>query len=448
MRRRSKLVVGVVVLLLLLAGGAAGVAFGKAAAPYTPMTAPNIPIRALVQRIPDSTPDAAQLRLGQYLVRAGDCASCHTREGGPFLSGGFALNTPFGKIYSTNLTSDPETGIGAFTAQTFYAALHDGTGSDGKPLYPAMPYPYTTRVTREDADAMLAFLKTVPAVVERRPANDLSFPFNVRTLIHGWNALFFRAGEFRPDPARPAEWNRGAYLVEGLGHCGACHTPKNALAGDSSERPLQGGTLDNGVAPDLTANPRTGLGRWGAEDIVEYLKTGRNVFANAGSSMAEVVTYSTSLLSDADLHAVAIYLKDRPASSDTASAGADAGAMKRGAAVYVDSCTGCHDEQGVGEPRFFPPLSRNAVSQQNDPTGLLHIILAGDRTATTAGRPSPLTMPSFAWKLSDQETADLATYIRNSWGNRASAVSAGQVAEMRKSLLLESDHLVEGSTDR
>ncbi len=448
MRRRSKVVVAVVVLLLLLAGGAAGVAFGKPSAPYTPLSAPNIPIRALVQRIPDSAPNAAQLRLGQYLVRVGDCASCHTREGGAFLSGGFALNTPFGKIYSTNLTSDPETGIGAFTPQTFYEALHDGTGSDGKPLYPAMPYPYTTRVTRADSDAMLAFLKTVPPVVERRPANELSFPFNIRTLIHGWNAMFFRAGEFKPDPAKPAEWNRGAYLVQGLGHCGACHTPKNALAGDSRDRPLQGGTLDNGVAPDLSANPRTGLGAWHAEDIVEYLKTGRNAFANAGSAMAEVVTYSTSLLSDADLHAIAIYLKDQPASSDTASADADAEAMKRGAAVYLDSCTGCHAEQGVGEPRFFPPLKSNAVSQQNDPTGLLHIILAGDRTATTASRPSPLTMPSFAWKLDDQQVADLATYLRNSWGNRAGAVSARQVAEMRKSLLLESDHLVEGSTDR
>jgi mono/diheme cytochrome c family protein len=448
MRRRSKLVVGLAILVVLLAVGAAGMAFGRPSAPYTPMTAPNIPIRALLQPSPDSAANAAQLRLGQYLVRAGDCASCHTREGGPFLSGGFALNTPFGKIYSTNLTSDPETGVGAFTPQTFYAALHDGTGSDGQPLYPAMPYPYTTRVTREDSDAMLAFLKTVPPVVDRRPANDLPFPFNVRTLVHGWNAMFFQPGEYRPNPARPAEWNRGAYLVEGLGHCGACHTPKNALAGDSTDRPLQGGTLDNGVAPDLTANLRTGLGAWRAEDIVEYLKTGRNGLANAGSSMAEVVTYSTSLLSDADLHAIAFYLKEQPASSDTTSADADAGAMRRGAAVYTDACTACHSEQGLGEPRFFPPLRRNAISQQNDPTGLLHIILAGDRTATTTTRPSPLTMPSFAWKLTDQQTADVATYVRNSWGNRASAVTAQQVAAMRKSLLLESEHLVDGSTDR
>jgi mono/diheme cytochrome c family protein len=448
MRGSSKLLIGLATIVVLLAAGAAGVALGKPAAPYTPMTAPNIRIGPLLQPVAESLANAAQLRLGQYLVRVGDCASCHTRDGGPFLSGGFALNTPFGKIYSTNLTSDAETGVGAFTPETFYAALHDGTGSDGQPLYPAMPYPYTTRVTREDSDAMLAFLKTVPPVHERRPENELSFPFNIRTLVHGWNLMFFHAGEFKPDSARSIEWNRGAYLVEGLGHCGACHTPKNALAGDSTERPLQGGSLDNGVAPDLTANLRTGLGSWRAEDIVEYLKTGRNAFANAGSSMAEVVTYSTSLLSDADLHAIAIYLKERPASVDATSADADAAAMQRGAALYLDSCTGCHAEGGVGEPRFFPPLGRNGVAQQNDPSGLLHIILAGDRTATTATRPSPLTMPAFAWKLDDQQTADVATYLRNSWGNRASPVTRQQVAELRKRLLLDQERLVDGSTDR
>jgi mono/diheme cytochrome c family protein len=448
MRGRSKLLIGLGTALALLATGVVGVAFGKPAAPYTPMTASNLPIGPLLRPIADASANAAQLRLGQYLVRVGDCASCHTRDGGSFLSGGFALNTPFGKIYSTNLTSDPETGVGAFTPETFYAALHDGTGSDGQPLYPAMPYPYMTRVTREDSDAMLAFLKTVPPVHERRPENELSFPFNIRSLVRGWNLMFFHAGEFKPDAARSAEWNRGAYLVEGLGHCGACHTPKNALAADSADRPLQGGTLDNGVAPDLTANPRTGLGNWASEDIVEYLRTGRNAFANAGSMMAEVVTYSTSLLSDADLHAISVYLKERPASDDAASAGAEAAAIKRGAAVYIDACTGCHAEDGTGEPRFFPPLRRNAVAQQNDSTGLLHIILAGDRTATTATRPSPLTMPAFAWKLDDQQTADLATYLRNSWGNRASVVSAQQVAEMRKRLLLDKERLVDGSTDR
>jgi mono/diheme cytochrome c family protein len=447
MTRRSKRVIGLTVVVALIAAGAAAMAFGKPA-PYTPMTAPDIPMRPLLEAIADSTANAAQLRLGQYLVRAGDCASCHTREGGPFLSGGFALNTPFGKIFSTNLTSDSETGIGGFTSQTFYAALHDGTGSDGRPLYPAMPYPYTTRITREDADAMLAFLKTVPAVHERRPANELSFPFNIRALIHGWNLMFFRAGELKSDTAKSVEWNRGAYLVEGPGHCGACHTPKNALSADRKDRPLQGGTFDNGVAPDLTANARTGLGGWQVEDIVEYLKTGRNSLANAGGSMAEVVSYSTSLLGDTDLRAIATYLKDRPASVDATPVDVDAGAMKRGAAIYVDACTACHFEDGVGQPRYFPPLRHNAASQQDDPTGLLHIILAGDRTATTASRPSPLTMPSFAWKLTDAQTADVATYVRNSWGNRASPVTAKQAADMRKRLRLESDHLVDGSTDR
>ena len=404
--------------------------------------------RLLTQPVPDTVPNAEQVRLGQYLVRVGDCASCHTREGGGFLGGGFGLNTPFGTIYSTNLTSDPHAGIGDWTPEQFYAALHEGASPGGGAIYPAMPYPYTTRVTRADADAMLAFLKTVPAVNDHQPSNSLSFPFSMRSLVHGWNLLFFRKGEFVPEQGKSAEWNRGAYLVTGLGHCGACHTPKNALSADQTDRALHGGTLDNWVAPDLTQNNRTGIGSWSTDEIVEYLKTGRNARANAGGSMAEVVSYSTSILTDADLHAIAVYLKDQPASPQVAPSAADAGSMQRGAAVFSDACTSCHMEEGVGQPRFFPPLRGNAVAQQTNPTGVLHIILAGDRTAPTVTRPSPLSMPAFAWKLDDQQVADVATFVRNSWDNQAPPVTAAQAAAMRKSLGLEGDRLVEGSTDR
>jgi mono/diheme cytochrome c family protein len=417
-------------------------------AAYTPMTATTLSTRLLTQPVPDTVPNAAQVRLGQYLVRAGDCASCHTREGGGFLGGGFALNTPFGTIYSTNLTSEQNAGIGAWTQDQFYGAMHDGTSPGGGAIYPAMPYPYTTRVTRADSDAILAFLKTVPAVNEHQPANSLSFPFSMRSLVHGWNLLFFHKGEFAPDQGKSAEWNRGAYLVTGLGHCGACHTPKNSLSADQASRALQGGTLDNWVAPDLTENDRTGIGSWNVDEVVEYLKTGRNVHANAGGSMAEVVSYSTSILNDADLHAIATYLKDQPASPEVTPVAADAGSLKRGAAVFSDVCTSCHMEEGVGQPRFFPPLRADAVAQQTDPTGVLHIILAGDRTAATVTRPSALSMPAFAWKLSDQQVADVATYVRNSWDNRAPQVTAAQSAAMRKSLGLEGERLVEGSTDR
>jgi len=409
------------------------------AATYTPRTATTLSTAALTAPIAGTGPEAEQLRRGQYLVRVGDCAACHSREGSPFLAGGRPLDTPFGLIYSTNLTSDRLSGIGEWTAEQFYAALHDGQQPHGGPLYPAMPYPYTTRVTRADSDAILAFLKTVAPANENRPANTLAFPFSVRSLVHGWRALYFHPGEFTPDPARSAEWNRGAYLVTGLGHCGACHTPKNALAADRNSEALQGGTLDNWVAPDLSANPRTGLGGWSPDEIVEFLRTGRNARANAGGSMAEVVSDSTSLLTDADLRAIATYLKALPAAPDAAGERPDAAVLRRGEAVFSDACTGCHREEGRGQARLFPPLRGNAVVQQNDPTGVLHIILAGDRTAPTGSRPTPLSMPSFAWKLTDQQIADVASYVRNGWGNRAPAVSAQQVAELRGKLGLEDE---------
>lgn len=446
MARKARIAVGAAVVAALGIVGSATLTFESRAAPYTPMMAPALSTRELTQPISDSVPGAQQVRLGQYLVRVGDCAFCHTREGGVFLAGGRALNTPFGSIYSTNLTSDRETGVGDWTSDEFYVALHDGIQRRAGPMYPAMPYPYTTRATRADSDAILAFLKTVAPVNERRPPNALSFPFNIRSLVRGWNLLFFHPGEFKPDSSKSPDWNRGAYLVTGLGHCGACHTPKNALAADRTSQLLQGGTLDNWVAPDLTANTRTGLGSWSVDDIVEYLRTGRNSRANAGGTMAAVVSYSTSFLTDADLHAIASYLKDQSAGPDAKPDGPDASAMQRGGAVFSDACTACHMEEGLGQARLFPPLGGNAVSQQADPTGVLHIILAGDRTGVTSLRPTPLSMPSFAWKLTDQEIADVATYVRNSWGNRAQPVSAKQVGEMRRNLELQGEYPGAGST--
>jgi mono/diheme cytochrome c family protein len=430
-----------------LAGlGYAALAFSQSLTPRMP-TRPLSPAVFLTQPIPDGAPNAEQLRRGQYLVRVGDCASCHTPEGGPTFAGGFGLNTPFGVIYSTNLTSDPETGIGRMKPETFYAALHDGVGSSGAQIYPAMPYNYFTRVTRADSDAMLAYLKTTPPVAARPPANKLPFPLNIRFLVKGWNLLFFRPGTFKPDPGKSAEWNRGAYLVTGLGHCGACHTPKNFLAGDKTRQALQGGVLDNWTAPDLTSNPRTGLGAWSHEDVGEYLKTGRNGRANAGAAMAEVVSFSTSLMSDADLRAIAVYLKDQPASPSPAIATPDAAAMRRGEAIYSDACASCHLLKGVGQARTFAPLAGNAVVQQSDPTGITRLILAGSRTAPTATRPAALSMPSFAWKLNDRQIADVSTYVRNSWGNQAQAVTPGKVAEMRRKLGLKTVRLTENSGD-
>ena len=402
----------------------------------------------LTRSIKDGTPNVGQLRRGQYLVREGDCLSCHLSATGQAFAGGVGINTPFGVIYSSNITSDRKTGIGNWTPEQFYAAMHDGRRADGKHLYPAFPYPWFTRVSREDDDAMLAFLKTTEPVDYTPPANVLPFPFNVRAVLAGWNLLFLKRGESIADPHQSAEWNRGAQIVNGLGHCSACHTPKNVFGADKSSRAFHGAPLENFIAPDLTGNERTGLGGWSDQDIVEYLRTGRNGLAGAAGPMADVITYSTSLMEDQDLHAIAVYLKSiAPAPVATVSS-VDQGALKRGAEIYSDTCSSCHLNDGVGQPRLFAPLNKNAVVQQSDPSTILHFILAGARIGPSPSRPSPLSMPSFAWKLTDQEIADVATFIRNSWGNQASAVQPTAVHDMRKKLDLLSNHYTENSGDR
>jgi mono/diheme cytochrome c family protein len=374
--------------------------------------------------------------------------SCHLREGGEPLAGGLGLKTRFGVIYSANITSDRETGIGAWTSNQFYTAMHDGIGVHGENLYPAFPYPWFRRSSRDDDDAIFAYLKSTPAVPYTPPANELPFPLSVRCMMKAWNALFLNPHDFQTDSGQSLEWNRGAYLVNGLGHCGGCHTPKNALGADKSHQDFYGATLDNWVAPDLTSNNRTGLGGWSIDEVAEYLRHGRNAHAGAGGAMADVITYSTSLMSEEDRHAMAVYLKSESASPDVVYGPPDPGAMRRGAAIYSDACASCHLEDGVGQPKFFPPLGHNAMLQQADPIGLEHLILAGARIGTSPSRPSPLTMPSFAWKLSDDEIADVATYLRNSWGNHAAAVSAAEVRDVRHRLGLETLHLTVNSGDQ
>ena len=439
--------------MVLGVGGIAIVGLARIAMSQIPATLPAhpvsgiLPIQLLSDPIPDS-PNAAQLRRGQYLVTAGDCMSCHLRDGGGPLAGGLGLKTPFGVIYTPNITSDKETGIGNWTADQFYRAMHDGIDDEGKNLYPAFPYPWFRLVSREDTDAILAFLKTTPAVNYTPPKNDLMFPLEFRFTVKGWNLLYLHSHDFKTDASQSPEWNRGAYLVNGLGHCGGCHTPKNALGADKSGRDFQGGIVDNWVAADLTANDRTGLGAWSIDDVAEYLRNGRNKHAGAGGAMAVVITYSTSLMSDADRHAMAVYLKSQAASPSVAHANPDPGAMRRGAAIYSDACASCHLENGVGQPRYFPPLGRNAMLQQADPIGLEHLILAGGRIGISASYPSALTMPSFAWKLSDQEVADVSTFIRNSWDNQAAAVSVSDVQTARKKLNLDAVHLTANSGDQ
>ncbi|QXQ07503.1 c-type cytochrome [Sphingosinicellaceae bacterium] len=403
--------------------------------------------RILTQPITDTVPNAAQLRRGQYLVRVGDCLSCHLRAGGEAFAGGLGLNTPFGVIYTSNITSDRETGIGNWTGDQFYGAMRHGVDDTGANLYPAFPYPWFTKVSRADDDAILAYLKSTAPVRYTPPTNDLPFPLNIRLAVSGWNLLFFKEAAFKPEPARSPEWNRGAEIVGGLGHCGGCHTPKNLLGADKSGQEFHGGALENTFAPDLTSNPRTGLANWSVDDIAEYLHTGRNARAAAGSTMAEVITYSTSVMSEPDLRAIATYLKALPPSPSTTATAPDAGAMQRGAAIYSDACSACHLENGVGQPRYFPPLGQNAMLQQRDPVGLVRLILAGARVGPSPSRPSPMAMPSFAWKLTDAEVADVATFIRNSWGNQADPIAATAVKSLRGKLGLDTLRLTDNSGD-
>jgi mono/diheme cytochrome c family protein len=413
-----------------------------------PIIGDTSPQTILSKPIADGIQNAALLRRGQYLVRMGDCVSCHMREGGSALEGGLGLKTPFGVIYSSNITPDKHTGIGAWSGNQFFRAMHDGVGAHGENLYPAFPYPWFRNVTHADDDAIFAYLKSTPAVRYTPPKNDLPFPFNIRFVLKGWNLLFLNSRASSNNTSQSTNWNRGRYIVDGLGHCSACHSPKNLLGADKSGSAFEGGNLDNWVAPDLTENTRTGLGAWHDAEIAEFLKTGRNIRAAAGGSMGDVISYSTTWLTDQDRAAIAIYIKVLPARPEDQTQSANLGAMKHGAAIYSDVCTACHLENGVGQPRYFPPLTGDAMLQQPDPTGLVHAILGGSRTGPSQTRPSPMTMPSFAWKLSDQEVADVSTYIRNSWGNRASQVTADQVKKLRSALGLDRPHYTANSGDR
>jgi mono/diheme cytochrome c family protein len=368
---------------------------------------------------------------GHYLVDAADCQPCHTKQGGQPFAGGRAIPTPFGTLYSANLSADPEHGIGHWTPDQFYRAMHEGIDDEGHHLYPAFPYNYFTRLKREDTDAILAYLKTLPSSPAEPPRNELHWPFSMRWLMVGWNMLFFKEGEFKPDPSQSPEWNRGAYLVEGAAHCGACHTPLNSAGAPKNGEFLQGGRLGRSFAPDLTGNQRTGLGSWSKEDIVAFLKNGRNGHGNAASDMSEVVEQSTSKLTDADLAAIATYLQKIPPSPDQTPQAPPPDQMKLGQAVFADVCSACHQTKADGVPSLFPPLAGNAAVQQKDAATMLQAILEGSRTAATDRMPTAPSMPAYDWKLSDAQIAAVATYIRNAWGNRASAVRPEDVGKLR-----------------
>jgi mono/diheme cytochrome c family protein len=371
--------------------------------------------------------DFRQIERGRYLAIVGDCAACHTLpEGNHALAGGRPIETPFGNILAPNITPDRRTGIGAWTDDEFVNAMQKGTGRNGTHLYPAMPYTYYTKITRDDALAIRAYLNTLPAVYNPVNPNLLPFPFNIRASMLVWNRLFFTPGTFQPTADKSEEWNRGAYLTEGLGHCGLCHTPKNILGGDKRSERLRGYALQGWFASDITSDPRRGVGGWSVDDLVTYLKIGHNRTSAGNGPMAETVSLSTSHMTDADLKAIAIYLKDQPGQNQSAPP-PDETTMKVGAKIYADECAGCHLSNGQGVAGLFPSLSGSSTVQQDDPTSLLRVVLQGARSIGTDPAPTAAAMPAFGWLLKDDEVAAVITYIRNAWGNAAPAVNAAEV---------------------
>jgi mono/diheme cytochrome c family protein len=378
-------------------------------------------------------PSEETIAHGKVLAEAADCAGCHTADPAKPFAGGKRIDTPFGGIYSPNLTPDRDTGIGGWTDQEFYRALRYGVAPDGSRYYPAFPYPNFTKLIRDDVLAIRAYLATLTPYRNKRPPSELYWPLNYRVLMRAWDFLFFRPGIFEPDQAKSAEWNRGGYLITGAAHCGACHTPKNIFGADKRGRALGGGFVQGWFAPRLDGAERSGLKSWSVDDIAEYLQSGRNGRSHADGPMAEVVVSSTSKMSDADIHAIAVYLKDLPAGTpEPAVAPPPQSDMAEGAAVYTHACIACHEADGSGAPRIYPPLPKNAALQSTDPSSTLRIILDGAQTVTTPRAPNTGSMPAYAQKLSDQQVADVANYIRNSWGNAAPLVTPAQVKKARR----------------
>lgn len=390
--------------------------------------------------------DVSLIKKGEYLARLGDCMACHTVKGKPDYAGGLAIESDLGTIYSTNITPDKEHGIGNYTEEQFANAVRKGVLPDGTRLYPAMPYPDYAKITDEDIHALYAyFMEGVKASSEQPAETDLSFPFNQRWGMRFWNLFFTTDKPFQPIGGASEQVNRGAYIVESLGHCGSCHTPRGIgmqeKALDSSEAKfLAGGNLNGWEVPSLR-----GLPRWSNEEIVDYLETGRNDKAAVGGEMTAVIEHSTSHMTRDDLQAVAAYLKflggnpglqkgDEQARQKTEAKLTAGRNLTEGERLYIDNCGACHFVSGKGAPGAFPELDQATIVNAEDPGALIHTILAGAQLPSTAKAPSELAMPGFANRLSDDEVAKLATFIRQGWSNNASAVSEKQVSEVREKL--------------
>ncbi|OOG45727.1 cytochrome c [Rhodanobacter sp. C01] len=381
--------------------------------------------------------DPALIARGQYLVTVGDCAGCHTAQGGAAFAGGRALATPFGNIAVPNITPDGGTGLGHWSFEDFWQALHNGKGRHGELLYPAFSYTSYTKVTHDDALAMYAYLQSLPPVHRPPTASTLEFPYSVRNSLTAWRALYFKEGVFQPDPKQSARWNRGAYLVQGLGHCNECHAARDSLGGTPQDVHLTGGQIpqQNWYALDLSTRQNGGLQGWSEQDVVDLLKTGQSAKGTAFGPMADVVASSTQHMSDDDLRAVAIYLDSLPArapSPEEPSAFNANALVVQGEKVYTQRCADCHGKDGNGVAGIYPPLNGN--SSVTEPSGInaTRAVLLGGFAPLTTTNPRPYSMPPFAQQLSDADVAAVVSYIRHTWNNSTPAVMERDVSKYRQ----------------
>lgn len=385
--------------------------------------------------VPPAPVSAQQIERGAYLARAGNCAGCHTRRGGAPYAGGRAIDTPFGTVHAGNLTPDVQTGLGAWSAADFWRALHHGRSRDGRLLLPVFPYTSTTRVTREDSDALFAYLRSLPAVAQPATPHALRWPVGSPWALAVWRALYFRAGVFEPQPAQSAAWNRGAYLVQGLGHCNACHAARNLLGANAGVEDLSGGQIpmQGWYAPSLRDPAQAGVAGWETAQVVQLLQTGVSPRGSALGPMAEVVLHSTQYLRPDDLAAMATYLQSLPQAAAATDTGAPAPGrvLALGEQLYGTHCADCHGAQGQGVAGAYPPLAGNRAVRMVPAANLVQVVLRGGYAPATVGNPRPFGMPPFQMLLSDEEVAAVVSYIRQAWGNQASGVSALDVTRHR-----------------
>ena len=390
-----------------------------------------------IHDLPPATPPAGEsVARGAYLMRVGNCMACHTDRGGAAFAGGRAIETPFGTVYSSNLTPHPATGIGLWSSDHFWRALHEGRSRDGRLLVPAFPYPDYTRVARADADAMFDYLRSLTPVERANTPHRLRWPYDTQAALALWRALYFAPAEHIDDPQATAEWNRGAYLVRGLGHCGACHTARNVLGASSAMMDLSGGLIpmQNWYAPSLTSSAEAGVADWDLDQIERLLRTGVSASGTVLGPMATVVLHSTQHLAPGDLRAMAVFLKSLPQTPAAAHAPAAAPSSRvaeRGAELYKQHCAACHGDRGEGIAGAYPALAGNRAVTLPVTANLVQVVLYGGFAPATAGNPRPFGMPPFATVLGDADVAAVLSHLRASWGNRAAEVSELSVIQQR-----------------